>query len=655
MRKNIIFIGVSVCLLVLLGIGFSYSMWNMSLSQDTSNVIATTSECFNIELTNQSNAINLENAYPISNEKGKKLTPFTFTVKNTCDMFLSYTVSLESLKGSTLNSKFIDVMVNNEAVTRLSEYETTKTVNNGSVEARILAKGSLSKDDSNDYSLRLWIDYDTTMEDLDNETKVLKAKVVIKAVPSNWDPVSEGYTTLHDAILANEYQTTPSKAVERIKTKGTPDFSETAPIIVWQEVHSDTIQKYDTRLPHPSLIGNEQLGGKNLTANDSKFYLATEYSFDKSLGDYTLKDGKDYSSEEITTLDKSKDYYFCDNYTLVDKPTNQFYTGKPTTCKKLKKFVSATTKIVGTINTQDYAINYLVDYIEYSQSELESDKSDKGLYESEDDYGTTYYFRGNVLNNNVYFAGFYWQIIRINGDGSIRLMYNGTSKNATGIDQSIGLSNFNPWNNPAYVGYMYGNNIGTRENNIKNENDSLVKSLIDTWYENNLLLKYSNYIAETGYCGDRSIYTGDGYSTDKGTNFASEYRLRYNSIKSPTLKCPDKDNDLYTTSGSSIGNKALKYPVALITADELAMAGMVNEKANLNGWAYNNYNYYTMTPKLYFSSGEAAYVWVMCGDDYNFGEWRIGDNISIRPVISLKADVKISRGIGTSNNPFIVE
>ena len=170
MRKNIVFIGVSVCLLVLLGIGFSYSMWNMSVSQDTSNVIATTSECFNIELTNQSNAINLENAYPISNEKGKKLTPFTFTVKNTCDMFLSYTVSLESLKGSTLNSKFIDVMVNNEAVTRLSEYETTETVNNESVEARILAKGSLSKDDSNDYSLRLWIDYDTTMEDLDNET-----------------------------------------------------------------------------------------------------------------------------------------------------------------------------------------------------------------------------------------------------------------------------------------------------------------------------------------------------------------------------------------------------------------------------------------------------------------------------------------------------
>ena len=71
--------------------------------------------------------------------------------------------------------------------------------------------------------------------------------------------------------------------------------------------------------------------------------------------------------------------------------------------------------------------------MEYSQTDLESDKSDKGIYMADDDYGTTYYYRGNILNNNVYFAGFYWQIIRINGDGSIRLIYNGTEKNSKGI------------------------------------------------------------------------------------------------------------------------------------------------------------------------------------------------------------------------------
>ena len=70
---------------------------------------------------------------------------------------------------------------------------------------------------------------------------------------------------------------------------------------------------------------------------------------------------------------------------------------------------------------------------EYTQSEKESDQSDKGLYVGTDDYGATYYYRGNVNNNYVYFAGYYWRIIRQNGDGSIRLLYAGTSANATGI------------------------------------------------------------------------------------------------------------------------------------------------------------------------------------------------------------------------------
>ena len=186
MKKNIFFIGVSICLLVLLGVGLSYSMWNMSISQDTNNVIATTSECFDVAITSQENAIKLENAYPISDTKGKSLTPFTFTVKNTCDMFASYSVSLESLKESTLSSEFLKVMVNDNEPKILNSLDSTDTVNSGSIESRVLAKGSLSKDSSKDYSVRLWIDYDTTLEDLENEIKILKSKIIIKAIPQGY-------------------------------------------------------------------------------------------------------------------------------------------------------------------------------------------------------------------------------------------------------------------------------------------------------------------------------------------------------------------------------------------------------------------------------------------------------------------------------------
>ena len=185
MKKNIFFIGASICLLVLLGIGLSYSMWNMSISQNTNNVIATTNECFDITLTNQSNTINLENAYPISDTKGKTLIPFTFTIKNTCQMAASYSVNLESLKGSTLSSRFIKVMVNDNNPKMLNSLESTDTVNTGSIESRVLDTGTIFKNKTKEYSIRLWIDYDTTLEDLNNEIKVLKSKIIVKGVPSN--------------------------------------------------------------------------------------------------------------------------------------------------------------------------------------------------------------------------------------------------------------------------------------------------------------------------------------------------------------------------------------------------------------------------------------------------------------------------------------
>ena len=184
MKKNVMFVGVSICLLILLGIGLSYSMWNMRVSQDTDNVISTT-DCFDITLANQSNTINLDNAYPITDTKGKTLTPFTFSIKNVCDTAVAYTVSLESLKGTTLASDYLKVMVNSNEPQLLNGLSTTEVVNTTSIESRVLDTGTLFKNNTKEYSIRLWIDYNTTLDDLNNETKILKSKIIIKGVPSN--------------------------------------------------------------------------------------------------------------------------------------------------------------------------------------------------------------------------------------------------------------------------------------------------------------------------------------------------------------------------------------------------------------------------------------------------------------------------------------
>ena len=182
-KKNIIFLSISLVLIILLGIGVSYSMWNVSVSQNTNNTAYT--ECFDLSVTNKENNISLENAYPISNDKGKSLTPYTFTITNTCDITTEYSVNLEVLNNSTLTSKFIDVMFEGN-INLLSSYDNTDKVNTSSIESRKLTTGILKSKESKDYSLRLWIDYNTTLEDLNNEVKSFKSKIVVVGKPINY-------------------------------------------------------------------------------------------------------------------------------------------------------------------------------------------------------------------------------------------------------------------------------------------------------------------------------------------------------------------------------------------------------------------------------------------------------------------------------------
>ncbi len=208
MKKSVIFISISLGLIILLGIGVSYSMWNISVSQDTTNMAE--SKCFDLSITNKENNISLDNAYPISNDKGKSLTPYAFTVTNTCDITAEYSVNLEILKDSTLSSKFVDVMLENndiKEINLLSNFDKADKVNTSSIESRKLTTGILKSRESKDYSLRLWIDYNTTLEDLNNEIKSFKSKIVVVGKPINFNYAGDmvfnfGYTGGEQTFVA---------------------------------------------------------------------------------------------------------------------------------------------------------------------------------------------------------------------------------------------------------------------------------------------------------------------------------------------------------------------------------------------------------------------------------------------------------------------
>lgn len=235
MKNKKVLITLGFLIVISIFIGISYAVWRLTLSQTGNNRIAT--GCLKLELTKEENLINLQNTYPMYDEEGKTLTPYSFTITNTCDMFASYMVQLEMTETSTLSTKYIRAMLNNEAILNLNEYEeSTEYVNKETTEARILAKGPLGNGDREDYTLRLWIDSDVDQNTTDAIGKTLSAKITITASPSTYNPIANGITTLHDAILANEYQVTDVQtAINNINAKQDPAFTQTAPIIEWQE------------------------------------------------------------------------------------------------------------------------------------------------------------------------------------------------------------------------------------------------------------------------------------------------------------------------------------------------------------------------------------------------------------------------------------
>ena len=240
----------------------------------------------------------------------------------------------------------------------------------------------------------------------------------------------------------------------------------------------------------------------------------------------------------------------------------------------------------------------------------------------------------------------YWRIIRTNSDGSVRLLYHGTSTTAT--DAYIGESEFSRKNNDiAYVSYMYGS-LGSIPNARTNQtNPSTIKTYIDTWYQNNLNTNYGKYLSTTAvYCNDRS--------TSDNEHFGAYNRLYTN--KTPTYNCTN-NKDAFSGSNSEA---KLTYPIGLMTADEIAFAGGV-WKTNAPTWYYLNSakgsstgktEWFLLSPDSWI--GGFLDVFYVEGSSYpgRLNTSRGDTTYGVRPVLSLKSCIKYSTGNGTPETPY---
>ena len=280
----------------------------------------------------------------------------------------------------------------------------------------------------------------------------------------------------------------------------------------------------------------------------------------------------------------------------------------------------------------------------------------KTLYTSTENGTTVYYFAGNATDNWVKFGknesnqDLYWRIIRTNSDGSVRLLYHGTSTTAT--DAYIGESAFNSsYNNIASVSYMYGS-LGGIPNARENTTNSTIKTIIDNWYKDNLNTNYGKYLSTTAvYCNDRS--TSDNYE------FGAYTRLDTN--KTPTYDCATTEDKF--TVDTSTGNGKLTYPIALMTADEVAFAGGV-DATNAETWYYYNSANKSSTGSTWwwllsphFWDDRDAFVFGVDGSSSpgRLDSYRVGSTYGVRPAISLKSCVKTSGGDGSASAPYTIE
>ena len=291
-------------------------------------------------------------------------------------------------------------------------------------------------------------------------------------------------------------------------------------------------------------------------------------------------------------------------------------------------------------------------------SKVLTDNNTNTLYTGVEDSKTVYYFAGNATDNWVKFGknasnqDLYWRIIRTNSDGSVRLLYHGTSTTTT--DAYIGTSAFNSsYDNIAYVSYMYGS-LGSISSARENTNNSTIKTTIDNWYISNLEAKgYTKYLSTTAvYCNDRSI------SSDS-INFGAFTRLGTN--KTPSYDCAATEDKF--TVDTSTGNGKLTYPIALMTADEVSFAGGLYGANTPTWYYYNSVNDSSTGSKFWWllspldSSTSGSSMFIVRGSsnpgrlNYNY----VNSNNGVRPALSLKSCVKYSSGDGSANEPYTIK
>ncbi len=583
-KKALILSIVAIVALVCITVGISLAFFNYAQAGTTDNTLETGSITFlYTETSTVGRGIAIEDAFPVSNEEGKALTGegnvFDFNIgatKSGNNQKIDYEITARKSEDSTLSEEVVVMYLTkvngvNEEEVLLDKYNNlTQTEKTSSYTEKTLYKTKVfaSDDTANqDYRLRMWITNDGSFKQEDmGKTFTVTVNVYANATVVTDSQVAFESNTNIETLSVN------NSNLEKVENK---DYDYET---VLDEGTTSTTIEINTENP------NATIDIENVTSNYAYTNIIQKTSTTRTLEN--LVTGNNYF--KITIISEN------------DKVEDEYVVKVQVGNDKFSEVILNNNTLVTTNPTLTTA---------------SSEANENGLYSSTDTNTgePTYYFRGNVENNYVSFAGLTWRIVRINEDGTVRLiLQDGINNNAT--------YKFNT----AYNSYKY----------IYYTNSGTIKPTVDSWYQSNLS-SYSDKIATGNYfCEQAKVKYSSSYTSGSAT-------MAVYTDYTPDFKC--------STDGN--GKGVVNSNIGLITYDEMVYAGGYCYISNSAYYLNNSTSYWSMSPAG-FDLGN-AFAWYMYTAGSIDGN-SVDITFAVRPVINLNADIAVT-GTGTSTDPYVVE
>ena len=617
--KNILTISFSLIMLIMV-VEISYAAFQFKGPGNKLNTITTGAISMSYE--ESENSINLIGALPTTQATGKKRLKdgeyFDFTIRSSIrgNIDINYEIVAQEDDENTFSSSniyyYLTRVNSNGSETEVmaprkyyaEKEENVYTGRSAGVFSMLTGNLAEQGETSITYRLRLWVDEKYNFQN-DDGNQIYKTKINVYGAGSNNVALLEdqycynnGFTALSDCMLVmNNHEKSVEEAKTDIKAKGTPDFSKIAP----NDSETDGLYMAEDD-------EGESYYYRGAVRNNYVSFAGFLWRIIRRNGDGSVRmiySGKSVSDTgDATTIGKSQ---FNSKYwdpTYVGYKYNEDFSLHES---------NSTTEYRWFTNTQKY------------------------------DYGTGYTFDESTKKFTL--TGDIKQLTwNANHDEIVNnQLYSCLNTSCNVVYKVTGYSNANTMKVQP-ISYSSNSLLSAKTNTT----DSPIKTKLDNWYKSNLT-NYTSYLADETFCNDRSIASGDGYKLDSTTYYGAYDRLV--NKKSPNLKC-SQENDKFRVSSTSA---KLDYPIGLIQADEVFLAGGSNNKNNSNYYLYNSGYFWTISSSEFDSYYSYAFAFSIISSG-GIEPWNYVTRIyGIRPVINIKPDVIISKGDGSALNPFKIE